>query len=128
MCDQVFQDEPDVIVAKMDATVANKVPKKYAVRSFPTIKWFPKDQKYGVEYNYERSKKGLVDFLNEKTGSARDMNGGLLPHVGRVKPLDDVVLAMEDDDAGHAALPCLAWSGLAWYGTLRYSAVRNGTI
>uniref|UniRef100_A0A7S4FNS0 protein disulfide-isomerase n=1 Tax=Eutreptiella gymnastica TaxID=73025 RepID=A0A7S4FNS0_9EUGL len=102
---QVFQDEPDVIVAKMDATVANKVPKKYAVRSFPTIKWFPKDQKYGVEYNYERSKKGLVDFLNEKTGSARDMNGGLLPHVGRVKPLDDVVLAMEDDDAvDHAAL------------------------
>lgn len=50
-------DIPDVVIAKFDAT-ANEV-KGLQIRGYPTLKWFPKDNKNGVDYDEGRE---LADF------------------------------------------------------------------
>ena len=39
-----MKDEPDVVIAKIDAT-ANDSPSQFAVSGFPTIYWAPKGNK-----------------------------------------------------------------------------------
>mmetsp|Transcript_153161 Transcript_153161/g.267618 ORF Transcript_153161/g.267618 Transcript_153161/m.267618 type:complete len:692 (-) Transcript_153161:327-2402(-) len=93
----IYKDEPEIVFGKIDGTVYDKIQKKYGVDSYPTLLWFPKDQKYGLVCEEERTKQKLLDYVNKKTGAQRAISGRLLPHVGRMKELDQLVMALEDD-------------------------------
>lgn len=55
---------------------------KYEISSFPTLKFFSKDDKTPVDYDGERSEEAFVNFLNEKCGTSRAVGGGLNDEVG----------------------------------------------
>jgi len=63
---EVFQDIPEVVVAKCDAT-ANGFPAGIDVRGFPTLVYFKAGDKTPVPYNGDRTKKGIVEFLKENS-------------------------------------------------------------
>jgi len=98
-----YKSDPSIVVAKMDSdNAANKaVSAKYGVSGFPTIKWFPKTNKDGEEYNSGRSAEDFVKFINEKTGSQRQLGGLLGAKAGRTDELD--TLASEFASSGDKA-------------------------
>jgi len=51
------------------------------VSGYPTLKFFPKNNKDGEDYDTSRTLEGFVEFLNEKTGSSRTTTGGLNDNV-----------------------------------------------
>jgi protein disulfide-isomerase A1 len=64
-----FADEHSVVIAKIDAT-ANDVDRKYEVRGFPTLKFFPKGaDKTPINYEGDRSKENLIRFVNQHAGT-----------------------------------------------------------
>jgi len=67
------------VVANVDADAAPNKPlaEKYGVKSFPTIKFFSKDNKEPESYEGGRSEEAFVSFLNEKCGTHRAVGGGL---------------------------------------------------
>ena len=44
---------------------------------YPTIKWFPADNKAGVDYNEGRSLEDFVKFINKEVGTKRTAAGTL---------------------------------------------------
>lgn len=63
----------------MDADAQPNAPlaQKYEISSFPTIIFFPKDNKEGVPYQGGRSEADFVNYLNENCGTSRAVGGGL---------------------------------------------------
>jgi len=59
---ETFEDSQSVVIAKMDATT-NSPPDTVEVRGFPTIIFFPVDNKAGVPYNGERDLASLKKFV-----------------------------------------------------------------
>jgi protein disulfide-isomerase A1 len=66
-----FKDNADIVIAKMDST-ANELD-DVKVQSFPTIKYFPKDNVV-IDYNGERNLDGFVKFL--ESGGTVGAGGG----------------------------------------------------
>jgi len=87
----IFQSEPDVVIAKLDATEEKTKAGEFGVSGYPTLKWFPKDNKAGENYEGGRSITDFVEFINEKTGTQRTKDGGFLASAGRIPELDDLV-------------------------------------
>jgi len=87
----IFQSESDVVIAKLDATEEKKKAEEFKVTGYPTLKWFPKDNKDGESYDGGRTLADFVEFINEKTGSQRTKDGGFLPTAGRISELDELV-------------------------------------
>ncbi|WWC70388.1 protein disulfide-isomerase domain [Kwoniella pini CBS 10737] len=87
---KAFQSESDCVVAQMDADAAPNKPvaAKYDVRSFPTIKFFPKGSKEPIAYQTGRSEQQFIDFLNEHCGTHRSITGLLSETAGKVLTLD----------------------------------------
>lgn len=81
---QAFAREKSVVVANFDADNAgNKaIASEYEVSGFPTLKWFPKGNKAGEEYESGRSLGDFIKFLNEKAGTQRQENGDFDETVG----------------------------------------------
>lgn len=79
-----------MVVAKVDADKYKEVGSRFGVTGFPTIKFFPKDNKNGEEYSGGRSPADFVKFFNEKSGTERILGGGFLESAGRVPELDAV--------------------------------------
>jgi len=84
----LFADVSSVVIAKVDAT-ANDVPPKLNIRGFPTILFFPANQKdTPVEYQGSRGLEDLASFV--RTNAAVKIEGGA-----------DVEGDQDDDDHEH---------------------------
>lgn len=59
-----FADNKDLVIAKFDATTNEA--EGVNIRGYPTLIWYPKDNKAGVNYEGERDLEGLTAYLNEQ--------------------------------------------------------------
>ncbi|XP_058189942.1 protein disulfide-isomerase like 2-1-like [Rhododendron vialii] len=86
-----FKLEDDVVIANLDADKHKDLGEKYGVSGFPTLKFFPKSNKAGEDYNGGRDLDDFVTFINEKCGTSRDAKGQLTDKAGIVESLDALV-------------------------------------
>ena len=88
-----FAAEPTVLIAKIDAEAENSksTAEAQGVKSYPTIKYFPKGSTTPVPYEGGRAEQDLVDFLNTNAGTHRMIGGGLDAKAGTVDALDTIV-------------------------------------
>jgi protein disulfide-isomerase A1 len=63
-------DIPDLVIAKLDAT-ANEVA-GLQIQGFPTIKFYPKDNKNGMAYEGDRDLKSFQNYLSEHSAAYRN--------------------------------------------------------
>lgn len=54
---------------------------RFGVSGFPTLKFFPKNNKAGEDYDGGRDVDDFVTFINEKCGTSRDSKGQLTTKV-----------------------------------------------
>lgn len=82
-----------MVVGKVDAEAENSkaTAKDQGVKSYPTIKFFPKGSKEGEIYSGGRSEQDLLKFLNGKAGTHRTPGGGLDAVAGTIEALDTLV-------------------------------------
>ncbi|KAF2325099.1 hypothetical protein GH714_022768 [Hevea brasiliensis] len=95
-----FKSEEDVVIANLDADKYKDLAEKFGVSGFPTLKFFPKGNKAGEEYEGGRDLEDFVSFINEKCGTSRDGKGQLTSKAGIVESLDALVkefVAADDD-------------------------------
>jgi len=85
-----FKNEQNVVIAKIDADKYRDIGSRYGVSGFPTLKWFPKDNKDAVAYEGGREVNDLVSYVNLHSGTARSVDGKLDSNAGRVSALDDL--------------------------------------
>jgi len=83
-----FANDKDVVIAKLDADNYKELAGTYGVSGFPTLIWFPKNNKEGEKYEQGRDVQSFVDFINAKAGTKRTASGKLLDSAGRVDSLD----------------------------------------
>jgi len=62
---EAFKDQPNVVIAKFDATVNEA--EGVEIRGYPTLKWYPKGNKEGESYEGERDLAGLKKFIEDST-------------------------------------------------------------
>ncbi|KAK4427612.1 putative protein disulfide-isomerase A6 [Sesamum alatum] len=86
-----FKLEEDVVIANVDADKYRDIGEKYGVSGFPTLKFFPKNNKAGEDYEGGRDLDDFVTFINEKCGTSRDAKGQLTSKAGTVEALDSIV-------------------------------------
>ncbi|KAK3164319.1 hypothetical protein QOZ80_1AG0015970 [Eleusine coracana subsp. coracana] len=84
----VFKLDEGVVIANLDADKYRDLAEKYGVTGFPTLKFFPKGNKAGEEYDGGRDLGDFVKFINDKCGTSRDTKGQLTSEAGRVANLD----------------------------------------
>ncbi|XP_029196003.1 uncharacterized protein [Acropora muricata] len=102
---KAFKNEPNCVVAKVDADSEKDLGERFGVTGFPTLKFFPKDNKEGEEYNGGREEQDFIDFLNEKCKTNRVSGGGINQEAGRIDKYDDFVKDfMADQDKRDAIL------------------------
>jgi protein disulfide-isomerase A6 len=79
----VFKQDEGVVIANLDADKHTDLAEKYGVSGFPTLKFFPKGNKAGEDYDGGRDLDDFVKFINEKCGTSRDSKGQLTSEVGK---------------------------------------------
>jgi len=87
---QSFDGESSVVIAKLDADDHKAPASEFGVTGYPTIKFFPKDNKEGEAYNGGRSPQDFVDFINSRAGTERTVGGGFSEQAGRTSELDEI--------------------------------------
>jgi protein disulfide-isomerase-like protein len=85
-----FEGEANVVIAKLDADDHKQPATDYGVTGYPTIKFFPKDNKEGETYNGGRTPQDFVDFINQRAGTERTVGGGYSEQAGRNSELDEI--------------------------------------
>lgn len=86
-----YKSEEDVVIANLDADKYKDLGEKYGVSGFPTLKFFPKGNKAGEDYDGGRDLDDFVSFINGKCGTSRDGKGQLTTQAGIVSSLDVLV-------------------------------------
>lgn len=88
-----FANEPNVVIAKVDAEAENSKATAQAqgVSSYPTIKFFPRGSTVPVAYSGGRTEQDIVSYMNEKAGTHRVVGGGLDATAGTIEVLDTLV-------------------------------------
>ncbi|GJN35989.1 hypothetical protein PR202_gb24811 [Eleusine coracana subsp. coracana] len=87
----VFKQDEGVVIANLDADKHTDLAEKYGVSGFPTLKFFPKGNKAGEDYDGGRDLDDFVKFINEKCGTSRDSKGQLTSEAGLVASLAPLV-------------------------------------
>jgi len=85
-----FRNDKHVVIAKVDADAHKDVGTKYGVQGFPTIKFFPRNNKDGEDYNSGRDAESFVNFINEKSKTHRTVTGQLNDKAGLIENLSDL--------------------------------------
>lgn len=88
---QAFKSDPDCVVAKVDADAEGDLAQKYGVSGYPTIKFFPRNNKDGEEYEGGRGEQDFIDFLNDKCKTHRTPGGGLKETAGTLAGFEGFV-------------------------------------
>ncbi|MQM19494.1 hypothetical protein Taro_052499 [Colocasia esculenta] len=86
-----YKLEEEVVIANVDADKFKELAEKYGVSGYPTLKFFPKSNKAGEDYDGGRDLEAFVSFVNEKCGTSRDSKGQLTSKAGILAHLDDLV-------------------------------------
>lgn len=91
-----FAAEPTVVIGKVDATAENSksTAENHGVKSYPTIKFFPKGSSTAEDYQGGRSEEDFVEFLNGKAGTHRIVGGGLDDKAGTIASLDEIIIKL----------------------------------
>jgi len=85
-----FENEDNVVIAKVDADQHKELGTKYGVSGFPTLKFFNAGNKEPVAYDGDRDLPAMVAEVNLKAGTKRQIDGTFEPSVGRVTELDEL--------------------------------------
>jgi len=99
-----FQNEPNVVIAKVDADAHRSVGEKYGVTGFPTLKFFPAGNKEPEAYEAGRDLDTLVAQVNSRAGTKRTTKGTYEPTVGRDPDLDELAQKFIASGSDHAKL------------------------
>jgi len=86
----IFKNEKEVVVANLDADKHSELGTKYGVSGFPTIKFYPKNNKDGKDYDGGRDLSDFVKFLNDESGTKRKTDGRLDDNAGLINSLDEL--------------------------------------
>ena len=88
-----FALDSNVVIAKVDAEGENSKATAQAqeVKSYPTIKFFPKGSTTPEAYSGPRTEEAFVEFINSKAGTHRVVGGGLDAKAGTIEALDSIV-------------------------------------
>ncbi|XP_061371925.1 probable protein disulfide-isomerase A6 isoform X2 [Gastrolobium bilobum] len=86
-----FKLEEKVVIANVDADKNKDLAEKYGISGYPTLKFFPKSNKAGEDYDGGRDLNDFVAFINERCGTNRDGQGQLTSKAGIIESLDDLV-------------------------------------
>lgn len=74
---EAFESEPNVVIAKVDATENTALAGTYDVKGYPTLKFFPRGSTEAVDYSQGRTLDAFVQFINEEAGTRRKSDGTL---------------------------------------------------
>ncbi|XP_065184168.1 uncharacterized protein LOC135814898 [Sycon ciliatum] len=95
-----FKSESNCVVARVDADSHRSLGEQFGVSGFPTIKFFPKDNKDGEDYSEGRSESDFISFLNKRCGTQRASGGSLTAEAGLVEDLNALAARfMKEEDA-----------------------------
>lgn len=88
-----YASEPNVLIAKVDAEAedAKATAQDQGVKSYPTIKYFPRGSNTPEPYEGGRTEEAILDFMNEKAGTFRLTGGKLNELAGTIPSLDEIV-------------------------------------
>jgi len=100
---KTFNNEKNCVIAKVDADQEKDLGSRFGISGFPTIKFFPKNNKEGEEYNGGRNEQDFINFLNEKCGTNRVAGGGIDDSAGRVDEFDALADTFMTDVAAREA-------------------------
>jgi len=100
---ETFASDSTVVVAKVDAESNRDLATKYGVTGYPTLKWFPRSDKSGVDYSGGRSPNDFIEFLNRETGAERVLGGGYSATAGRIDELDTLAAKLFASDSTSGA-------------------------
>lgn len=67
---EAFKAHPSVVIAKFDATVNEA--EGVQIKGYPTLTFYPRDNKKGITYEGERDLESLKKWLNENAASLKD--------------------------------------------------------
>jgi hypothetical protein len=98
------------------------------VSGYPTLKFFPKGNKAGEDYEGGRDLDDFVNFINEKTGTSRDSKGQLTSQVNvNLSYLVNVKVNLEKMNSIFASSFCFAllFIMLLWNARLRIEIMSN---
>jgi len=87
---KTFEGEDSVVIAKCDSDAHRELGQQFGVQSFPTIKFFPKDNKAGEDYSGGRTVEDFVSFINTRADTDRIIGGGFSQNAGRISELDEL--------------------------------------
>ncbi|KAJ1985035.1 hypothetical protein H4R34_000292 [Dimargaris verticillata] len=87
---QAYENEPECLVTKVDATEESGLGTRFDIQGYPTIKFFPKGaDSVPIEYDGGRTEADFVNFLNEHCGTKRLPGGGLSTDAGVVALMNE---------------------------------------
>ena len=88
-----YASEPNILIAKVDAEAENSkaTAQDQGVKSYPTIKYFPKGSTNPEPYEGGRTEQDILSFMNGKAGVHRTIGGKLDEIAGTIPSLDTIV-------------------------------------